>query len=353
MENKRVQISDVAKLAGVSPATVSVVVNNQIGKNIRVAPETAKRVWGAVRELGYIANPVAQRLAGGSNKILGLFTYESIFPINYHNFYYPFLVGIENEVERQGFDLLLFTSIGPSSESRSIFNGGVSRLNITEGSILLGLNENKNDLVELLKQGYPFLFIGRRELQDGGISYVAADYVQATAQIVTYIAGFGHKKIAYLHTSVGQEAQIDRYDGYLRGLKNADIPYDVNLDLICDPVRLSKDVLSKWLDSGVTAFVVENNKIAESLLSLTEQLNKTPVNDFSFAVLGDSHDAPQPSIDWTMFQIPRCEMGAMAVTMLIKMLSGENTAGEPWQQTLACTFVPGTTVGNVPSVYQQ
>lgn len=345
MGNRRKQISDVAKLAGVSPATVSVVVNNRIGQNIRVSAETAERVWNAVRELGYLANPVAQRLAGGSNKILGLFTYESIFPINYHNFYYPFLVGIENEVEKQGYDLLLFTSIGSSSESRSIFTGGVSRLNITEGSILLGLNENKNDLVELLKQNYPYVFIGRREIPGGNISYVAADYKQATAQIVTYIAGFGHQKIAYLHSSIGQEAQIDRYDGYLLGLKKAGLRYDKNLDLTGESSGLSINDFSGWLKDGVTAFVVENNSLAERLLVMAEQLNKSPIVDFSFAVLGDSIDAPQPSVDWTMFRIPRCEMGAKAVNMLIQILADKDPVYKPYQQTLACTFVPGSTVG--------
>ena len=349
MINRRTQISDVAQLAGVSTATVSAVVNNRIGQNIRVAPETAERVKKAVIKLGYLANPVAQRLAQGSNKIIGLFTYESIFPINQHNFYYPFLVGIEEEVEKQGYDLLLFTSIGSSSKSRSIFKGGVSRLNITEGSVLLGLNEDKNDLVELLKQDYPFVFIGRRELLGGEISYVAADYEQATAQIVKYIAGFGHKKIAYFHSGLEQEALIDRYKGYLLGLKKVGLIYDKKIDLILDPSDLSKDDLSKWLQNGVTAFIVESNNSAERLLAIAGQLNKSPIRDFSFAVLGDSLDTPQPSIDWTMFRIPRREMGAKAINMLIQILTNEDPSLKPYQQTLACTFVPGTTVSPRPS----
>lgn len=349
MTNRRIQISDVAQLAGVSPATVSVVVNNRIGENIRVAPETVKRVWNAVKELGYLANPVAQRLAGGSNKIIGLFTYESIFPINFHNFYYPFLVGIEDEIEKQGYDLLLFTSVESSPLPRSIFKGGVSRLNITEGSILLGLNEDKHDLIELLKHEYPFVFIGRRELPSGNISYVAADYKQATEQIVTYIAGFGHQKIAYIHSNIKQEAQIDRNEGFLLGLKKAALRYDKNNDLICDSLSLSINDLSKCLEGGVTAFVVENNVLAEQLLVVAGQLKKSPIIDFSFAVLGDSIDPPQPSIDWTMFQIPRREMGAEAVKMLIKMFASKESSQTPYRKTLSCLFIPGATVGPIPS----
>ncbi|MBN1267922.1 MAG: LacI family DNA-binding transcriptional regulator [Anaerolineales bacterium] len=348
MSKHNVRISDVAKKAGVSPATVSVVVNNRIGENIRVSPETVERVKQAVVELGYMPNPIAQRLAEGSNKIIGLFTYEPIFPIKQNNFYYPFLVGIEEEVERQGYDLLMFTSIGSSSKPRSIFQGSVSRLNITEGSILLGLTEDRSDLVELTRQGYPFVFVGRREVPGGKISYISADYKQATAQIVKHIALFGHQNIACIHTELHQEAQIDRYDGYLLGLEQADRVYNQSIDWTCDPAGIEIEDLSKLFDLRVTAFIVENSNLGEQLLSAASKLNKTYVKDFSLAVLGDSIEPRQSDIEWTMFRIPRREMGIHAIQMLIQLLNDDTPSLAPIQKVLPCKFEPGKTVGPVP-----
>ena len=107
---KRAKLTDVAKLANVSPAVVSKVVSNRSGSNIRVSSDTVSRVLAAVKELGYVPNPVARSLARGQNYILGVFTHESIFPVDQRSFYHPFLLGIEEEAEKQGYDLLLFTS---------------------------------------------------------------------------------------------------------------------------------------------------------------------------------------------------------------------------------------------------
>src|SRR6056297_2228719 len=88
---------DVARQAGVSPAVVSTVLNGAGRGSVRVGPEAAARVRQAVRELGYVPNPVARNLAGGKNRILGMFTFESIFPIERPNCYSPFLIGFEAE----------------------------------------------------------------------------------------------------------------------------------------------------------------------------------------------------------------------------------------------------------------
>ncbi len=61
----------------------------------------------AIRETGYVADPVARRLAARHNRILGVFTYEPVFPSAQRDFYHPFLVGIEERAERLGCDLLL------------------------------------------------------------------------------------------------------------------------------------------------------------------------------------------------------------------------------------------------------
>ena len=79
---KRPTLSDVAKLAGVSAAVVSAIVNHQDGHNIRVNPETRERVIAAIAELGYVANPSARTLARGQKQIDWHFYVRAHLPLS-------------------------------------------------------------------------------------------------------------------------------------------------------------------------------------------------------------------------------------------------------------------------------
>lgn len=344
-KKQRIRISDVAELAGVSPATVSVVVNDRIGERVRVSPETVKRVWDAVRELGYVASPVARRLAGGYNQIIGIFTYEPIFPFKSRNFYFPFLIGIEEEAEYQNYDLLLFTSSGQHEGKRSIFQDGVNRLQIADGAIFVGLGENKNEIVALAESKYPFVFVGQRDVPRGEIAYVAADYRAATAEIVEYIYKHGHKNMVYLGSLQRREAHIARQNGFESFLESADLRRQADRVYRINESELNQDRLLSWLNEGVTAFIAENNALGQQLIETAKKIGKHTPQDFSMAVLGDPLVPVPKETDWTMFKIPRKEMGSMAVKLLVQILTAEAYDWEsPPQMTLPCTFEPGNTV---------
>jgi DNA-binding LacI/PurR family transcriptional regulator len=57
--------ADIAQRAGVSQATVSMVINDRSGTHYAIGEETRQRVWAAVEELAYVTNPAARALAGG------------------------------------------------------------------------------------------------------------------------------------------------------------------------------------------------------------------------------------------------------------------------------------------------
>lgn len=194
MNRKKPKLKDVAQLAGVSTATVSAVVNNRVGQNIRVGKGTQQRIVDAVKMLGYVANPAARSLVGQKNQILSIFTYESVFPFESHDFYYPFLVGIEKEAETQGYDLLFMTSTSRSGGTRTIYRNGMNRLRLADGAILLGASRNEVEILALAQENFPFVCIGHREFPGAEVSYVAANYTEVTAEIVTAIVQKGHRK---------------------------------------------------------------------------------------------------------------------------------------------------------------
>ena len=98
---------DIARIAGVSQATVSLVLNDAKAAAGRIPDDTRERVQKAIRETGYVADPIARRMARGLNRILGVFTYEPAFPSAQADFFAPFLFGIEETAQMLGYDLLL------------------------------------------------------------------------------------------------------------------------------------------------------------------------------------------------------------------------------------------------------
>ena len=344
---RRVRQTDVARLARVSPATVSLVINNRTGGNVRIPAETRKRVLEAVDQLGYVVDPAARSLAGGQNLLLGVFTFESIFPLIHRDFYYRFLVGIEEEAERLGYDLLLFTSASTVDGTRRVYNQGVNRLRMADGAVLLGLAEGPDEVQRLVDEQYPFVFVGRRELNKQTISYVAADYVTATAELVTHMLDFGHRRVIYIGSETTNESQEDRQLGYRLAFERAAKSLETGwLNQFRAPAHLTPAILETMLAEGASGFVIETGPMSLRFVECMQTLNRQPLQDFSVAVLGDPMEEGKIYPNVTSFSIPRRAMGANAVRILVEILASLEKM-ETRQVTLPCTFVPGSTVGPI------
>ncbi|MFF3467747.1 LacI family DNA-binding transcriptional regulator [Streptomyces sp. NPDC002619] len=344
---------DIARRAGVSQATVSLVISGGAASS-QIAESTRRAVLAAAEELGYAANVAARSLKGGRNRLLGLYTFESVFPTDQRDFYYPFLLGVEAEAARQGYDLLLFSSgmgeSGTSRAERSIFVGGANRLKIADGCVLLGRNVRREELSALVREDFPFVFVGRREVDDGELSYVAADYVSATAALVAELARLGHRRILYLRALEDSEPTRDREEGYRRGLAEAGIALDEALiRSLADPADLSIERLEGWIrELGITALLVEpteDNRLTEALATMASTERVRFPEDCSLALLGDPPSWIPELRNWTRFSLPRTQMAGEAVRVLIELLDQETP--EPRQLTVPCEFVPGDSIGPV------
>ncbi|GGJ90802.1 LacI family transcriptional regulator [Streptomyces camponoticapitis] len=348
---------DIARHAGVSQATVSLVISGGAASN-QIAESTRRAVLAAAEELGYAANVAARSLKGGRNRLLGLYTFESVFPTDQRDFYYPFLLGVAEETARQGYDLLLFSSdrgessTGTPTAERSIYAGGANRLKIADGCVLLGRNVRREELSALVREDFPFVFVGRREVDDGELSYVAADYVSATGALVAELARLGHRRILYLRALEDSEPTRDREEGYRRGLAEAGIvPDEALIRRLADPADLSVDHLEEWIGGlGITALLVEpteDDRLTGALATMAGTERVRFPADCSLALLGDPPSWTPESRNWTRFSLPRARMAGEAVRVLIGLLDRESP--EPRQLTVPCEFVPGDSIGPVPA----
>jgi LacI family transcriptional regulator len=336
--SRRVTQQDIARMTGVSQTTVSMVLNEREDA-ARIAPETRERVLAAIRKTGYVADPIARRLAARRNRFLGVFTYEAVFPAGLGDFYHPFLVGIEECAESIGCDLLLFTSAPVVDGRRRIFHSD-NRLRLADGCILLGRWLDPEELARLIAEGQPFVSVGRRDDAGGPVPYVGADYPVATAALVRQAVELGHRRLAYVGEGAGAESHADRLRGFTTAATEAGVT-GVH-------VRFTDAaaVMDELLNQEVTAIFVE--EFADGAM-LAEEAGRRALRvpqDLSFLALGDPTRPASTDLEFTGFRIPRREMGWQAVEVLSAILDETIRHGEAseLQRLLPCEPVAGATL---------
>lgn len=207
-------IQDVAKLANVSIATVSRVINNQGG----VRKPTEERILKAIKELGYIRNAAARTIKSKETNTIGV-----IVPDIKNPFFPMVMAGIEMKArEKDYFTILSSTNESPIVEEKIIKNfveRGV------DGVIITTANENGDQLKLLQNQNIPIVAVDR-SIKSFDVDTVLVDNLKGSYQAVQRLILQGHERIAIIcgpqNTTPGQE----RYLGYKRALEE----YGINLE---------------------------------------------------------------------------------------------------------------------------
>ena len=339
----------IAELAGVSQATVSLVLNGKADASSRIPEETRRRVQQVIEDTVYAADPAARRLAGPGNSIIGVFTYEPAFPSASQEFYTSLLTGIEAEAENLGLDLLMFTSAPVREGRRRLFHEN-NRLRLADGCLLLGREMDPEDLARLVASGFPFVAIGRRTVP--GVPYVAVDYAAGTAELVRRAAQLGHRRFHYLQPEASGESREDRRRGFGEGLAGTGLDVGAPRTTV-DPERL-EEAWRAVKAAGSTVLFVEERDHALALRHHAERDGLSVPSDLSIVVLADLSRAPEigrpadGGAVFTRLNPPRARLGATATALLAKLLApGTDLAEDERRITLDCPIHPGETLAPV------
>ncbi len=176
MINKRPTQTDVARLAGVSRATVSYVLNDQTDQRVPISAETRQRVLGAIAELGYEPDARAQSLRSGNTKTIGV-----TVPIYENPFFWQLLSGISSEAQAAGYSLHL---------SQNPLTANLQRQSLTELAqqrvdgiiLLLGFKDLPAPILkQLRKSGRPVVEITSTTSE---FDYVLQGYADGTRALM-------------------------------------------------------------------------------------------------------------------------------------------------------------------------
>ncbi len=338
MAARRATQADVARKAGVSRATVSLVLNPASTSRVPISEETRQRVLAAAREIGYTANPVARMLAGGENTLIGVFVYLRDFPIEHQDFFYNYLLGIERAAQAANRNLVLFTGGGVNG-NRHVYSDGQNCLSLAAGAILLGGEPDRSELCRLTKEGYPFVYIGRRDVAGCQIDWVTNDYAGGCYEAVRHVLSLGHRTLGVLGLQPGLESHVDRLAGCRRAVNEVSGVRLLVLDEKDEiPTGRLPDTLRK---KNITALLCHDVSTVEAATPLLDRAGIAVPDDLSLVWLSAADHTRSIMQNPTRIHFDRAAVGEAAVRMLIARLKGECEG--PQHLLLPCTFVPGTT----------
>lgn len=217
-----VTINDVAKVANVSPSTVSRVIAN----NPRISSETRDRILKIMKEMNYHPNMIARSLANKSTKIIGVIVPGTTEKAFQHPFFPEILRGIASLAQKDNYKILI-SSVTSIKEEKEVINE-FAKGGIAEGIILMTSRVKDPSISELIKLNFPFVVVGRPQ-NDCEVNWVDNNNFSAGYEITTHFIEQGHKKIAFIGVSPDFVVTLDRLEGYKKALMDHGLLIDNDL----------------------------------------------------------------------------------------------------------------------------
>ena len=208
--------SDVAKLAGVSTATVSYVINNGPRP---VAKETRARVQAAIMELKYHPHAIARSLSKGKTQTVGFLAPSLV------SAFMSYLVdAVEESLARRGYGLLVASSHEDSAHETQMLNTLASQS--IDGLLLVPTSSgNGGKVIELIARGLPVVFVDRY-IAGVAADVVATDNVEAARHATEYLVRKGCKRCICVSFSDEASSACDRVKGFRKALAENGLSVD-------------------------------------------------------------------------------------------------------------------------------
>jgi LacI family transcriptional regulator len=294
---KRPTQVDVARLAGVSRATVSYVVNGLADSKVPISEETQRRVLEVIKDLDYEPDARAQALRSGSTQTVGL-----ILPDIHNPHFWQTADGVEQELRASGYNLLLSSADLDPEYEEDVFKV-LTRRRI-DGLILIGASLFQSEgaqktLTQLLKRRFPIVTIGDHPAVD----CVASNYQAATQEVMAYLLSLRHRRIGLIYNAppprdglvtadrpVDFAGGMDRLLSYQDCLRASGLPVDPALIVTCgaaiaDSYQAALQILK--LPVRPTALLVINDLLAIGALRAANDLGLRVPADLSLVGYDD------------------------------------------------------------------
>ena len=338
LPQKSATIEDVAKLAGVSIATVS----RAIRMPEKVADSTRKKVTAAIARTGYTANAMAQNLRMQRSRMVMVLT-QSIADPNFPGI----LTGLEKVANARGYGVL----IGNTERSVSLEENHMRFLasGMVDGLVLLTGHLPVAGWPQSPVSAFPTMVAATRPIDRAEVGYVGVDDVAASKVATEYLMSLGHKDIAYISSSHSDVVSDLRFEGYRQGLAEATVPLNdwrIEGDGSNEGGRASVERLF-IRDTLPTAFFCFNDDTAIGVISALQARGYRVPDDFSVIGFDDIPFSNNITPALTTIRQPRNMIGELAMDQLLDKLAGKDSVYK--QRLLHGDLVVRKSCGAVPA----
>jgi len=320
----RLKMADVARMAGVSVATVS----RALAGSPLVSEETRARIEAAVKATGYVVNQVASGLRlQRSRQVLVL------LPDIANPFFGEVVLGIEEEAQRLGFGVLIGnTARNPDREAalaRQFQTGAVDGLVLLTGhkppdipaTRLVGVSEH---------------------IADPAVAMVSIDNRAAAREAVAYLLALGHRKIAHIGGPAGNILTQQRYAGFLDAMGGQVDPARVQFGDYS--IASGEAAMHTLLNTTPTAVFCSNDEMAIGAIRAARANRLSVPGDLSIVGFDDIPFAGAYDPPLTTIRQPRREMGRVAARLLLAAISDEDL---PRPAVLPHTLIMRASTGKI------
>lgn len=323
---------EVAKLAGVSEATVSRVLNG-VGP---IKETTRQRVLEAAKQLNYELNAIASSFARGKSGNLGVVLPYLPKVHLFSTFYFSeILGGIGEAVRAKGYGLLLlFRDPAVVFDYASLF-----RTQRVDACLVLGCSampSEREGVQRIASERLPFCVMDQR-FDDFTVSMVAADHEQGSYDAVKHLLDKGCKNIGFLNGAPQYSNSTDRLTGYRNALRDAGIEYDASLVYAGNYSRTSGRAAAATVFEHLgrlDALFVANDRMAIGLMQGLRERGCVLPEDLPIVGYDDSDAASLTEPPLTTVRVPFYEMGRLAAERLLNQLEEDDGELQPFLEKL-------------------
>ena len=304
-------ISDVAKRAGVSPVTVSRVINNAAN----VSPATRESVRRAIEELGYVPSGVAQSLRSKRTRSLAL-----LVPDITNVFWTTVARGVEDTAQSRGYSVLLCNTDENTAKQLRYLEVVVSQR--VDGVIIAPCDAEVQHLARLRQRQVPTVVIDRC-IRGWEVDTVRGDSLAGARALVDHLIRLGQRRIAVISGPPGTSTAQDRVAGYCLALAGAGLPLDPALVKRGEFRSTSGERLTRQLLAGEprpTAIFAANNAIAIGVLEALKQQGLRTPHDVALVSFDDLPDISRLFPFLTVIVQPAYDIGSHAAQLLLDRL---------------------------------
>jgi DNA-binding LacI/PurR family transcriptional regulator len=313
-------LEEVAKIAGVSRATVSRVVNG----SPRVSGDARRAVEAAVAELGYVPNRAARSLVTRRSDSIGVVIAEPPGLLFSDPFFPRLLRGISTQLASRDLQLVLLMPSGPKETHRTADYLAAGHV---DGALLVSLHDNDPLPARVAEAGVPMV-LSPRPRRPVSVSYVDVDNRGGANGAVAHLVSQGRRVIATIAGPADMAPGVDRLAGYRDALVDAGLEPDPSLEAVADftqegGAKAMERLLAARPD--IDAVFAASDLMAAGALSVLAANRRVP-EDVAVVGFDDSPIATSTRPALTSVRQPIEEMGQEMARLLVDAITGSDRA---------------------------